>query len=113
MLITYSNNNAVDIKPNKEIFDVEIEEEDTNEILNVEKIKLNGENVFFVETHNTTEHKLSTRQACSIESAGMFKEHITIYRSYFYYLLFTLFRHNFNENKLLSFFLIFQHMKSY
>jgi hypothetical protein len=29
-----------------------------------------GKSIFFLETHNTTVHKLSARQACSIESAG-------------------------------------------
>lgn len=49
---------------------IDKEYEDTN-IRNIEEINPNIESVFFVETQNTTEHKLSARQACSIESAGM------------------------------------------
>lgn len=40
-------------------------------IENIENINKTGEKVFFVETQNTTEHKITTRQACCIESAGM------------------------------------------
>lgn len=49
------------------------EEEDETMIGNIERINAKNENVFFVETQNLTEHKLSERQACSIESAGMYK----------------------------------------
>lgn len=43
--------------------------ETANESIGI--INTSHENVFFVESQNTTEHKLSGRQACSIESAGM------------------------------------------
>lgn len=49
---------------------IDIEEDETI-IGDIEKINAKNDNVFFVETQNTTEHKLSVRQACSIESAGM------------------------------------------
>jgi hypothetical protein len=49
------------------------EEEDPMRVRNLEDdsaVSADGENVFFVETQNTTRHDLSDRQACSIESAG-------------------------------------------
>lgn len=52
----------------------EEDDEDESVIGNIEKVKKYGEKVFFVETQNTTEHRITTRQACSIESAGMYDE---------------------------------------
>jgi hypothetical protein len=31
---------------------------------------LSSRNIYFLETHNSSDHKLTTRAACSIESAG-------------------------------------------
>lgn len=61
----YSNGYVVPNVKHEEV------KEDESVIGNIEKIKKSGEKVFFVETQNTTEHKITTRQACSIESAGM------------------------------------------
>jgi hypothetical protein len=52
----------------------EITREDPKIVRNIEDrsaLSADGENVFFVETRNTTRHELSDRQACSVESAGM------------------------------------------
>ena len=64
--IYYTNVDVVSNFSNEEVV------EDESVIWNIEKIKKSGEKGFFVETQNTTEHKLITRQACSIESAGMY-----------------------------------------
>lgn len=55
----------------KSLSTIILEDENDTVIENIENINAKNENVFFVETQNTTNHTLSRRQACSIESAGM------------------------------------------
>lgn len=75
MIDFYTNNDLsnINVKEKGDDYGFEyIDDEDENIIGNIVNIKKVGEKVFFVETKNTTEHKLTTRQACSIESAGMY-----------------------------------------
>lgn len=56
--------------------------ENKSVIRNIEshtEIHTNGDKIFFVESQNSVQHKLSGRQACSIESAGT---HQFYYHSY-------------------------------
>lgn len=39
----------------------------------IPKEMLTSQTIFFLETHNSTDHFLSVRAACSIESAGKFR----------------------------------------
>ncbi|KAG5674653.1 hypothetical protein PVAND_004607 [Polypedilum vanderplanki] len=68
-----SDYSIIDIGKFEEI-EIEEEKEDLRFVKNIESsstLLLNGENVFFVETQNSTQHILNDRQACSIESAAL------------------------------------------
>ncbi|KAL7041977.1 hypothetical protein ACKWTF_000975 [Chironomus riparius] len=81
-LYTYTEINSMKVSESLSPVKTEAIIEDKSVIRNLEshrKIHTNEDKIFFVESQNSVHHKLSGRQACSIESAALMNANATIF----------------------------------
>jgi hypothetical protein len=78
-LYTYTEISSIKVSDNLSLIPLKENKSVIRSIESHGKIHTNEDKIFFVESQNTVQHKLSGRQACSIESAGT---HQFYYHSY-------------------------------